>query len=287
VYDNPTLILGDPDYVKSLEALPTVMREQFLNGNWEVGTGLAFEALTETSHRVPGVTHIPTSWRPFGAFDWGFGHRWAFLLLAIKPDGSLVVVDSVMGRRQVPEEIAERVGALLRHRGLRFSDLTHTVAGSDTKIRDGARGNWGPSVAEQFAGHGWYLINADQNRIAGYQNLLTYLHRQRLAFCDTPTNAKGVDQMMSMVVDPDSPNDILKVDVNEATGEGGDDWVDALRYGCMSRPVAGAIPVQPVDRINRLVAKKDDRALGPAWRYDQPRPHYLVGAAPATREEIV
>lgn len=287
VYDNPTLMQEDPAYVKMLESLPGVMREQFLNGNWEVGTGLAFESLTETSHTEPGVSALGPHWRLFGAFDWGFGHRWAFLLFAMRSDGSLLVVDSVMGRRMVPEEIAQRVQALLGRYALRFQDLAYTVAGSDVKIQDRARGNWGPSVGEQFAGFGWYLINADQNRIAGYQNLLSYLHTRKLSFCSTSTNLKGIDQMMSMVVDPDSPNDILKTDVNEATGEGGDDWVDTLRYGAMSRPLPMMVPTSPKDRIDRLILARSQTEETPGRpHYDLPKPHFLTSSLTMKEEAL-
>lgn len=288
VYDNPTLMQEDPAYVKMLESLPEVMRQQFLFGNWEVGTGLAFEGLTETSHRVPKVKAPSGHWHLFGAFDWGFGHRWAFGLFAMRPDGVVMALDSVMGRRMVPEMIAERVQELLLAYGLGFKHLGYTVAGSDTKIRDGARGNWGPSVAEQFQAYGWHLINADQNRIAGYQNLLSYLHQRRVVFCDTAVNRIGVDQLMGLVVDPDSPNDVLKVDVNETTGEGGDDWYDMLRYALMSRPLPKTLPQQPQDRINRLILARQQRSDERATtHYALPRPPHLPSAAATMREERV
>lgn len=288
VYDNPTLMLEDPDYVRMLESLPEVMRQQHLFGNWEVGTGLAFEALTETSHLVPKLSVPAPHWHLFGAFDWGFGHKWAFALMAMRPDGVVQVIDSVMGRRMVPEDIATRVQELLQGYGLGFNHLSYTVAGSDTKIQDGARGNWGPSVAEQFRGFGWVLINADQNRIAGYQNLLSYLHQRRVLFCDTAVNRKGIDQLMGLVVDPDSPNDVRKVDVDETTGEGGDDWYDMLRYGLMSRPLPKTLPEQPQDRINRLILarqqREDERTT---THYALPRPAHLPSANTTMREERV
>lgn len=234
VYDNPTLIENDPQYVKKLEALPEVMRQQFLLGNWDAGTGLAFEGLTLTSHLARGPMENPQF---FGAFDWGYGHRWAFGLCAVLPGGKVRVVDSVMGRRHTPDMIVERVRELLDLHGLSFANLTHTVAGSDVKIRDEARGNYGPSVMEQFLAHGWVLMGADNSRVAGYQNLLMYLAQHRLEFADTAGNRIGIGQLMELATDPDFPNDVLKVDVDVDTGEGGDDWYDMLRYALMSRPI--------------------------------------------------
>ena len=123
--------------------------------------------------------------------------------------------------------------------------------------------------------------------MAGYQNLLMYLHTKRLTFCRTPVNRRGVDQMMSMVVDPDSPNDILKVNVNEATGDGGDDWVDTLRYGCMSRPMQKVMPVSPMDRINQLRYAKANPEERPAFgKYVNPKPAYLTGDTRMKTETI-
>lgn len=234
--DNPILLENDPEYKMRLDALPDVMREQLQEGNWEVGMGLAFPMLTRTSHRVPPV-QINPYWNLFGAFDWGFGHRWAFLLFAVPEPGKLLVVDSTGGHGMVPTDIHERVADLLTSYGLTFQHLQYTVAGSDVKIREESRGNYGPSVLEQFIAGGWYgIMNADQGRVAGYSNLLQYLHDKTLAFCDTPGNRQGIEQMLGLVVDPDAPNTILKTDVNPVTKEGGDDWTDALRYGAMSRP---------------------------------------------------
>jgi hypothetical protein len=137
----------------------------------------------------------------------------------------------------VPTEIVDRVRSLLDLYGTGFLRLAYTVAGADVKIVDRARGNYGPSVLEQFMENGWYgLMPADQNRPGGYSNLLQHLHDGTLAFCDTPGNREVLKQLMGLVTDPDAPNDVLKVDVDPVTGEGGDDWYDMLRYGAMSRP---------------------------------------------------
>jgi hypothetical protein len=250
--DNKKLLEADPEYERRLDGLPDVTREQLKEGNWDVGMGLAFPMLTRDSHRVPAV-QVEPHWNLFGAFDWGYGHRWSFILFAVPEPGKLLVVDSTGGRGMVPTDIHERVADLLSSYGLTFFNLSYTVAGSDVKIREEARGNYGPSVLEQFIALGWYgMMPADQGRVAGYSNLLQYFHDKNLAFCDTPGNRAGIELLLGLVVDPDAPNTILKVDVNPTTGEGGDDFPDALRYGAMSRPthkpLAVLAPQKTVDR---------------------------------------
>lgn len=236
IFDNPTLLKNDPRYLQYLESLPETQKRQLLHGEWDAGEGIAFPGLTDRSHLVRAGTPVHGG-QYFGAFDWGYGHKWAFGLFAVLPGGKVRVVDSVMGRRHTPDMIAERVAELLKMRGVTFGDLRWTVAGSDVKIRDEARGNYGPSVMEQFLAYGWPLMGADNSRVAGYQNLLMYLHQQRLEFEDTPGNRSGIGQLMELATDPDFPNDVLKVDVDVDTGEGGDDFYDMLRYGLMSRPI--------------------------------------------------
>ncbi|MBK8246405.1 MAG: hypothetical protein IPK85_03265 [Gemmatimonadetes bacterium] len=260
IYDNPTLLKNDPRYLQYLKSLPETQRRQMLNGEWDAGEGIAFPGLTDRSHLVMGQTVVDRSWNLFGAFDWGYGHKWAFGLFAVLPGGRIRVVDSVMGRRHTPDMIVERVRELLKLHGLSFQDLQYTVAGSDVKIREESRGNYGPSVLEQFMMDGWMLTNADNSRVAGYQNALLYVDRKRVEFADTAGNQVGLRQLMDMATDPDFPNDVLKVDVDPETGEGGDDWYDMFRYGLMSRPVARALPGGGANKLPDRHLPWDQRA---------------------------
>ncbi len=271
IYDNPTLLENDPDYLKYLKSLPEVMRRQMLDGEWDAGEGIAFPGFTDKSHAVMAGP-VDRGWRLFGAFDWGYGHKWAFGLCAILPGGTVRFLDSCMGRRHTPYQIAERVAELLKVHGLTFADLAYTVAGSDVKIRDEARGTYGPSVMEQFIMFNWVLMPADQSRVAGYQNFLLYLHHKKVEFAVTPGNLIGVKQLKEMSTDPDFPNDVLKVDVDPLTGEGGDDWYDMARYALMSRPLP--FDLKPKSKLEKL----QDRHLS---RHAQAQPTHAYMTLPA------
>ena len=274
VFDNPTLMENDPSYVAQLMQLPEVMRKQHLDGDWEVGSGLAFETLGETTHLVPRA-EVPGWANCFGAFDWGFGHKWSFAVAYQRPDGKLHVVDAASGRKMIPQRIVERVADVLESRGLTFQRLSYTVAGADVKIRDEARGSFGPSVMEQFGSEGWFLMNADQSRVAGYQNLLRYIESRQIEFEDTPGNRAVIATLREMVTDPDFPNDVLKVDADPLTGEGGDDAYDMLRYLAMSRPLASVMPASALDRRDRSTFERAPKT--PAFTgYAMPR----IGGAP-------
>jgi hypothetical protein len=94
-------------------------------------------------------------------------------------------------------------------------------------------------------------------------------------FMDTPGNRVGIQQVMDMALDPDSPNDVLKSDYNADTDTGGDDWYDAWRYGLMSRPITPKVKLAAQDRINqnRMFAKAPDTEAEPVpWAARQPNP---------------
>jgi hypothetical protein len=281
VWDNPSIVENDPEYIAYLRGLPTTMRRQLLDGDWDAGTGLAFERLSESEHLVP--YRRPEKWETvFAALDWGYSHNFSAGLYVVGRDGRVTKVDTVMGRRLSPEQIVERCRECFMGHGVPFSRLSYTVAGSDVKMVEKARGTWGPSILEQFMMAGWMLIGADQSRISGYQNMLRYVdwertkekHRKPLfQLMDTPGNRRALDCLRTLTVDPDSPNDVLKVDADADSGEGGDDAYDETRYALMSRPLGVQAPQKPEDRVNRALPEPQrplKSATKPGWAYQLP-----------------
>jgi hypothetical protein len=60
---------------------------------------------------------------------------------------------------------------------------------------------------------------------------------------DTPNNRACFTQFTRMQLDPDNPEDALKINA-DAAGRGGDDFYDCGRYGLMARPLM-SLPVLP------------------------------------------
>lgn len=271
--DNPALLEKDPSYIKRLKLLPEMMQQQLLEGDWEAGTGLAFERLGERSHLVPKA-EVPKWARCFGALDWGYGHRWTFSVAYAEADGKIHVIDTTFGTRDIPLDIAQSVRELLETRGLRISDLTYVVSGSDLTSEERARGSFGPSIREQLATCGLFTMNADQNRPGGFQNLLSYIDTGKIVWEDTPGNRRVIAQLREMVMNPDRPNDVLKIHYDQLKDEGGDDFYDMTRYLAMSRPLASVMPASQRDR--RDVSTFERRPKPEAFTgYRMP----LIGAA--------
>ena len=53
---------------------------------------------------------------------------------------------------------------------------------------------------------------------------------------DTPGNRKCFVALETMIINPDDPEDVLKINADPITGEGGDDFYDETRYALASRP---------------------------------------------------
>jgi hypothetical protein len=240
VRDNPVLA-NDPTYMAQLAGLPERMRRCLLDGDWDAATGSALDELDPAVHLIPDFEPHPT-WPRLAAFDWGFAHWWVFIWGVVTDDGRLLVKDTLKGRRMRDWDIAGKLTERVPADALR---VVH--AGHDCWQEHVARGDRTPSTAEFFGSAGIGLVKANTARAQGYRELLArlawreseYLPRRQplLQFADTPGNRWLLEEHLpSIVVDPDDPSDVLKVDADPETGRGGDDGYDCLRYLCASRP---------------------------------------------------
>ncbi len=233
--DNLALVKHDPQYESRLAAVGNPeLYKAWRFGNWDVVAGAALD-LNPDVHIVPNF-EPPAHWAWFGSFDWGYAHPWCFVACVTDERGVVYVVDTLTGRRMHDREIAERIG---HH--FDVSKFSMIAAGHDCFAQYRARGDTAPSTEEEFARHRIYLSPANIRRIPGLVALRRYLaygpeQNPSLVFMNTPGNRRCVAQLQAIVLDPNDPEDVLKVDANAETGEGGDDCYDALRYAMCSRP---------------------------------------------------
>lgn len=241
VWDNP-IFARDPQYLSTLFSMNERDRKYLLLGSWDNPDGLAFSELDARIH-IARPFAVPDHWPMWGGHDWGFAHPWCFTYVASDEDGGLWVVDTVWGRKDKDSQIAQRIKARTPvHR------INPIYAGSDVFAQHRARIEEAdaPATAERYLAEGLTVINANTDRGLGARTLReAFAWREigpdgtdadpRLRFMDTVGNRRLFAQCESMVMDPDDPEDVLKVDANEK-GEGGDDGYDTLRYAIHSRP---------------------------------------------------
>ena len=221
---------GSPELVKA-----------WLEGDWDVISGAFFPEFSRQRH-VIAPFEIPKYWARFAAMDWGFARPFAVYWFAVSdgevfgvPRGALVVYrewygstgQPNVGLRLTAEEVA--AGIVSRQRG--DGDI-RLYADPSMFAQDG-----GPSIAERMLRHGQFaLVPADNKRVGrggamgGWDQV-----RSRLRGGDDGPALKifatCTDLIRTLPLvqhDPDRPEDL--------DTEAEDHAVDALRYGCMSRP---------------------------------------------------
>jgi hypothetical protein len=243
VLDNP-IYANDVMYMAQLATMPKVLRDQLLYGDWNAGYGTALGELNEQVHMIRPF-RVPDHWPRWGSFDYGFAHNWVWVDFTSSEDGMIYVTDTVRGRRHLPHQIAERVKSKvdIYHPARQYNDTDSYALRSRKELREDT-----PTIAEVLAEeHDIILRHGNTDRKAGLTNARYYLAWQDLGegggpgqpgvqFFDTPGNRWLFEQLGEMVVDEDDMEDVLKVNSNPETGEGGDDGYDAWRVGMASRP---------------------------------------------------
>ena len=284
LFDNKILMAENPDYVSQLESLPPKLREAWLYGNWSVFEGAYFEEFRESpdiqkchdagidieeakqDHKYTHVIEpfeIPSSWKIWRSYDWGYGKPFAFTYYAMPPgDDTAYLFLEFYGCTRTPNE------------GIKWSneqqfkyvaelERTHPwLAGkhiqgvADPSIWDGSKG---VSAAAEAEKHGVWFEKGINDRIPGWMQV-----RERLKFDENGyarlyvfnTCKHSIRTMQLMMFDDHKVED-LNTDLE-------DHIPDTIRYFCMSNPVAPLLnntKYEPVmDPLNQF--KKNYRKWG-------------------------
>ncbi len=283
VADNPYL---PTEYLESLKGLPDLEYRRFVLGDWDVVQGRYFDELDRSLHLVQPVVPLP-GWPVWSAYDWGFAHPFAAGAFTQAPDGTVYLLDSCHGHRLLPDEQADRMLERLPRPALK-----ECHAGHDIWAVRRAEGRDIPSIAETLYGKGIWVAKANISRVLGWQNLRRYLTRRqqdgsvgtpKCLLCDTLGNRHTFDVLNNCVRDPHDPEDVLKMDADPESGQGGDDPADMVRYGLAAR-IYQPRKVEPGDwlvpdrsehqdhdaiRLQRLAERYAGRRMPEDWTPEQ------------------
>jgi hypothetical protein len=101
------------------------------------------------------------------------------------------------------------------------------------------------TIADTFLDHELVLSKANIHRVLGLNHARALLAWRtidsgkpgtpKLRFFDTPRCRRLFEALRSIVTNPNNPEDALKIDANDDTGEGHDDFYDAFRYAVATR----------------------------------------------------
>lgn len=268
--DNPYF---DERYDKQLASLPPELRRAYREGDWDVFPGQYFPEFRKTHRVIEADTaliaaghevgtdipwHVERLTVPEGtgyvcAVDWGY---WpdpgVCLWIALLPDGRAYVADEYVFQRTLDKHVAATIAARTLEMGIR---VRYTVG--DTQMWT-PNTSTGQSIQETFAAHGVPMLQADKDRVNGWQRLRDWF---------APNDVTGTPWMVvaphcrytirtipTLVMDK---NNVLDVD-----SDGEDHAADPLRYFAMSRPAAGtaksavSYPKESVGALIQQAVKK-------------------------------
>lgn len=249
IYDNPTLIETDPDYLRRLQALPLIERKRLLDGDWEVFAGQVFGALSDAVHGCDPFD-IPPEWERVCVLDWGYARPFSVGWYAIDYDGlpyryrewyGCKPGEDNVGLRLTAEQVAQ--GIIERESGehVRTRIADPSIFSNLPKGRRGREAR-GPNIGEDLLAAKLFFLKADNDRLQGLQQVhkrfalreevdletgeIRSEEPQIQVFRDQPHFWRTLPALQA---DPSHPED---VDTEQE-----DHIYDELRYFAMWRPV--------------------------------------------------
>lgn len=238
VEDNKAL---SQDYIDTLDDLSGAEYRAYRLGDWSVSAGAYFEEWDDDLLVIPDLAQIGPEWDAALSMDYGFNHWNVIHLHARDGDGVFYTIDELCHRKHHPDEIAPQVMDMLARWKLvarfRNEQTIPAYAGADIFRQTGVARR---TIAEQYAAKGIHWQSADTapgTRVQGAHELAKLLGVKDR---DIPPRwyvakrcTRLIETMPYLEHDPNSSEDVMKVDADEH-GAGGDDAYDSARYGLMA-----------------------------------------------------
>lgn len=236
--DNPTMDEGYADKLSGLgnEALIRAM----LEGDWEIVAGAYFTEFSRVRHVVKPFS-IPLHWTRYRAFDWGSAKPFACYWIAVSdgtlheyPRGALVVYREYYGMKEGEPNVGLKMSADRVAAEIKRKDLKETTNENGWGVADPAifAVDGGISIAESMRAEGVRWRSADNKRKAGWEQLRIRLNGDEdgkpLLFV-FETCVHLIRTLPALQHDEHDPEDVDSDQEDHAP--------DALRYGCMARPI--------------------------------------------------
>ena len=245
--DNPYLMQTE-DYYVMLASLPEVQRKQFLEGDWDAFEDSSFPEFNKVIHVVEPFD-IPKGWYRFRSCDWGYSSPACCLWFAIDWDNNLWIYRELYTKKITADEFARKILEAEHGEFIRYG-----VLDSSTWAK---RGDVGPSIAETMIREGCKWRPSDRSPKSRINGKLEIHKRLKVNKENEPTikffsNCRNLIRTLPLLpLDKNNPEDV---------GTNAEDHsYDALRYGCMSRPMHPYI-------INELFKRSKDEKFKPADR---------------------
>ena len=248
VFDNKKLLENDPNYLARLAALPKADRDALMYGNWDSFSGQFFEEWRDNPDHYADrrYTHvidpfeIPTGWKIYRSFDWGYAKPFSCGWWAVDYDGVAYRIVEYYGCTGTPnqgvrlnaQEVFQKIHQIeCEHRWLKGKRITG-VADPAIFTQDG-----GPSIYEAAEKCGVYFDPGDNQRIPGWMQM-----HYRFSFDENGYPMMYIFSNCTACIRtvPTLIYDLYQVEDLDTEGE--DHVADEMRYFCMSRPIEPRLP---------------------------------------------
>lgn len=247
VYDNPSIIQNDPNYVKRLEQLPEADKQALLYGNWEVFKGQFFKMWRKVHHVID--KEINPEWVKFISLDYGYGAPSSVGWWQVDYDGNIHRYREFYKEGYTYQALAEKVKSLTPDtERIAYCVADPAIWGDRTHHKDVKEGESGAETMQNAWGSFTQLIKADNDRIVGWGRL-RILFEQNLISC-SPACRDSIRTIPTLIHDETKVEDI--------NSEGEDHAADEWRYAVMSRPFTPERTVQKPKRYS--LAHYDEQA---------------------------
>lgn len=238
--DNAIGVARDPDYESRLDQRDPIIARALKKGDWTVFSGQAFS--TWLRDRIACKPfELPPTWPKWRAVDYGFSHAFSAGWLTRDVDNERIYVYRAVLQSGMTDT---RQAVYIRDATTPEELITATYASPDMWAKKNVK-NVVTTTADEYRDEGVLLTRADNDRLGGKRKidrLLIDLVDGRPGIQIFEPYYQLFSCMTALVRDPHDPEDVLKVD--------GDDAYDMLRYGLTNVKIKGRSGVVDQKRQN-------------------------------------
>lgn len=246
IFENTTLLANDPDYLKTLEGTKDANRRKaWLLGRWDINVGAFLEGAWDPERHIVKPFPIPSHWKIWQAFDFGYHRPYAVLWFAKDPEGKTYIWRELygvkrsddgrivpnVGVQETPHKIAERIKAREEHDHRLGIEVSLRLTGPDLFARGGGQYGVQNTHAQTFRSSDlvfrpWWA--GPGSRKAGALLVKQVIELDELRVFSSCEH--WLRTVPTLEPDPDDPDDV--------DTEGEDHMFDATKAGLMRRTSA-------------------------------------------------
>lgn len=250
--DNVILQQHDPHYEARLAAVggPKLFRA-WRHGDWSAIEGQYFDCFSKALMVKPHAALSLAPWHPrWIAIDWGWEHPAAIGLFA--HNGNYNLTRAWTAKHTEIEAIARQIATDIVVHKEKTDQYDAVYLSPDAFAQKQDENTLAIRLGRELRKYGLpQPTRAVTDRVNGWRACYGFMRNGQMFFSDECKDELW-DVLEAAIHDPDHPEDLLKFDATEETA--GDDLLDMLRYGIMTRVHQPEVPVE--EKIREMVSDK-------------------------------